>query len=110
MIMVYIMVRNGKYYKLAPSLSEDLDKRVLELEKKALLIRKIHNIMNIVKANGLYSDGELQKECDRLDINNCPGDERRIILKAWKVRKKLCLDVLSDCESLLDDIEGYYGG
>ena len=99
------MVRKGEYYRLNPSVSEDIDKRINELDKKAMFIRKLIGILNTVKANGLYSDTEFQKECDRLDNFKAPADERRLIMKAWEIRSLLNKDIMIELESLLIDIE-----
>lgn len=101
------MTRQGRYYRLNPSLSEDIDKRINELDKKALFLKKLINIINTVKANGLYSNSEYQKECDRLDNFQAPAGERQLIIKAWDIRKKLNLNIMKECEQLLDDIENY---
>lgn len=96
--------RDGKYYKLDPVLSEDLDRKVSNLRKKADLLKEISKIINTIKANGLYSEKEMNMDLARMDEMKAPEHEKELIINAWHIRKRINNDLILECQEVLNEI------
>jgi translation initiation factor 2 beta subunit (eIF-2beta)/eIF-5 len=99
------MDRHGRNYRLKPSFSDEIDKQINELEKKARMISKLKKIMNTIKANGLYSDKELQNDLRNLEVHNAPDEEVLLITECWQMRKLANEQLMRDTKLLLEKIK-----
>lgn len=94
-----------RHLSLLPVLSSNTDRIINSLDKKVRMGRKIHNIINYIKANGLYSEKEMELENLNIQRLKCNNREKQILKKAWDIRHKINDKVLDDFESLIKEFE-----
>lgn len=99
------MDRTGKNYRLNPSFSDTIDKDINSLEKMARMINKLKTIMNTIKANGLYSDKEMQNDLSQMEKHNAPDDEVRLICECWQIRKLANEQLMKETKYLLSKLK-----
>lgn len=99
------MVRSDvgtKHMSISHSFGSDIDRMINQLDKKVRMGKKVHSIVNYIKANGLYSEKEMEFEnlnMSRLKVND---RERAVLKNAWDIRHKINDKVLDDFEKLLE--------
>lgn len=99
------MSRTGKYYKHKPAFTDDLDRELIELEKKAHMIQRLQRIMNTIKANGLYSEKEMARDMQTMDDMNAPQDEQHLITECWHIRKLANEQLMKETKILLKKLK-----
>jgi len=102
------MDRKGKNYRLKASFSDELDKEINELEKKARMIKKLQTIMNTIKANGLYSDKEMQNDLMQMERLNAPNEEKNLICECWNIRNMANKQLSKETKKLLKQMKEYF--
>ena len=95
---------NTKHYHLKPAFTETIDKKINQLEKKARMIKKLMVIINTVKANGMYSQKELNTDLMKMEQLHTDEKEVDLIVKCWDVRKKAGDKLMVEADVLLDEI------
>lgn len=86
--------------------SPKIDKEIDVLYHKAKMLKKLIMVINTIKASGMYSDQEMQKEMQKIDdMPFIPNEERQMIVRAWGIRQKASLQMTKDTKRLLHEIE-----
>ena len=86
-----------------------LNKKLLSLELDAKQLKRIRLITNECLSNGAYSQKNIEVQLNKLDALNIPEWEKKILEKAWEVKKMLAHDLFKKLERVLDGIkEGEY--
>jgi hypothetical protein len=96
--VIDIRTDKGKQHlQLKPFLNKELDREFNSLVKRSDWIKKVHKIMNTIKANGMYSTKEMNLDLENMDLMNIPPEEKKVLRMGWDFRieqtKQLCIDL-----------------
>lgn len=82
-------------------MSNNLNKEINKLDDYCKQIKKLRNIMNTIKANGLYSEKEMQRDLDAIDRLKANDDEADAISQGWYIRKQMNNKLIKDANKLM---------
>ena len=99
------MVRKGKYYRHGPAFDDEIDQQINRIEKKAKMIQKLHTIMKTIKANGMYSDKEMNADLTKMENMRTPEGEKKLLVDCWNIRKQANKQLMEETEKLIEKMK-----
>ena len=69
------------------------------------MVKKIHGIANHIKANGMYSEKQLELERGNMDRLNVNKEERELLNEVWEVRHMANDKIMSDLKKTIKKIK-----
>lgn len=81
-------------------MKQEIQKKIFSLEHKALFLKRISVIRNILISHGAYSDGNMESQNIKFEKLNVPEWEKQIIQDSWASTKKLSHELLQELKEL----------
>lgn len=85
-------------------MKQELTKKILVLESKTKMLKRVCDIRNILLSNGGYSVKNMEKQDVQFENANVPDWEREIIRKSWNATSKLSHNLFKELEVLSTEI------
>lgn len=85
-------------------MKQELTKKILVLESKAKMLKRVCDIRNILLSNGGYSTINMEKQEIQFGNANVPEWEREIIRTSWKATSILSHDLFKELDVLSNEI------
>lgn len=85
-------------------MKQELNKKILVLESKAKMLKRVCDIRNILLSNGGYSIRNMEKQEIQFTNANVPEWEREIIRTSWKATSSLSHDLFKELDILSNEI------
>jgi len=73
------------------------------MDKDVRIGRKLHGINNYIKANGMYSNQEMEFESINMERLKVNGEEKQVLTMCWEARHKIHKRVLGKYKKFLKD-------
>lgn len=97
--------KGHSHSKLDYAFNKDIDTEINNIDKLARMVQKIHGIANHIKANGMYSEKQLELERSSMERLNVNQEERILLNEVWEIRHLANKKIMSDLKRLLKEIK-----
>jgi len=82
------------------SFSNDITKKIIVLENKTNLLRRITTMRKILISNGAYSEKNMETQDNKLNSLKVPDWETKIIRESWSATKKLSKELFMELDKI----------
>jgi len=100
---MYRTDKGSKHRRLNCSFTQEEERIIKELDKDVQIGKKIHNIINYLKTNGMYSNQEMELESMNIDRLKVGGEEKDVLNMTWEVRQKIHDRLIANYKAFLID-------
>jgi len=91
--------------KLDYAFNKKIDTDINNIDKLARMVKKLHGIANHIKANGMYSEQEMELEHQRMNKLNVNDEERILLEEVWEIRHLANKKIMNDLKKTLNEIK-----
>ena len=93
--------KGGKHLKVNSSFSMEERQLINDLTNDMKFGKKLHEIINHIKTNGMYTAGAMLEESVNLERNNPSEKEKQVMSLTWEARHKAHDTILDNYEKFL---------
>ena len=69
------------------------------------MIQKLHTVMKTIKANGMYSEKEMNTDLQKMENMRTPEEEKQLLIECWNMRRQANKQLMKETKELIEKMK-----